>query len=90
MPRFKNYTKKLARPFQQVVLDAAEEIASNPEIGERKKGDLESFRVYKFMMNRQLTLIAYKLERDSIILYQIGPHENIYSKLKKYVKEIGV
>jgi len=38
---------------------------------------------------RQLTLIAYKVENDSIVLYQVGPHENFYKNLKKYLKETG-
>jgi mRNA-degrading endonuclease RelE of RelBE toxin-antitoxin system len=36
-----------------------------------------------------LTLMAYKVENDSIFLYQVGPHENFYKNLKKYLKEIG-
>ena len=89
MPRFKNYVKKLPRPFQQVILDAVEDIVVNIEVGELKKGDLEGFRVHKFTMGRQLTLIAYKVENDSLVLYQVGPHENFYKNLKKYLKEIG-
>lgn len=69
MPPFKKYVKKLPRHIQQVVLDAVEDIVANPTIGESKKGDLEGFRVYKFSMGRQLTLMAYKLENDSLILF---------------------
>jgi len=87
MPPFKKYVKKLPRHFQLAVLDAVEEIVSNASIGESKRGDLEGFRVYKFSMGRQLTLLAYKLENDSLILYQAGPHENFYRDLKKYLKE---
>ena len=58
-------------------------------VGELKKGDFEGFRVHKFKMVRQLTLMAYKLENDSLVLYQVGPHENFYRNLKKYLKEIG-
>ena len=89
MPRFKNYVKKLPRHFQQVILDAVEDVLANPDIGEIKKGDLAGFRVHKFKMVRQLTLLAYKVENDSLVLYQVGPHENLYKNLKKYLKEIG-
>lgn len=89
MPRFKRFIKKLPRHFQQVVLDAVEDVLADPEVGELKKGDLEGFRVYKFIMVRQLTLMAYKLENDSLVLYQVGPHENFYRNLKKYLREIG-
>jgi len=61
MPRFKNYVKKLPRPFQQVILDAVEGVVANPEVGDLKKGDLAGFRVHKFRMGRQLTLMAYRI-----------------------------
>jgi len=89
MPRFKRYVKKLPRQFQQVILDTVEEVLADPEVGQLKKGDLEGFRVHKFTMGRQLTLIAYKLENNSLVLYQVGPHENFYKNLKRYLKEIG-
>ena len=89
MPRFKKYVKKLPRHLQQVILDAVEDVISDTEIGELKKGDLKGLMVHKFMMGRQLILIAYKVENDSIVLYQAGPHENFYKNLKKYLKEIG-
>jgi mRNA-degrading endonuclease RelE of RelBE toxin-antitoxin system len=87
MPSFKKYVKRLPRHFQQVVLDAVEDVLSDTAIGESKRGDLEGFRVYKFTMGRQLTLMAYRVENDSLILYQAGPHENFYRDLKKYLKE---
>jgi mRNA-degrading endonuclease RelE of RelBE toxin-antitoxin system len=89
MPRFKKYVKKLPRHLQQVILDAVEDVLSDTEVGDLKKGDLNGFRVHKFTMSHQLILMAYKLESDSLILYQAGPHENFYKNLKKYLKEIG-
>ncbi len=71
-------------------MDTVEEVLTDPKIGQLKKGDLEGFRVLKFTMGRQLTLIAYKIENDSLVLYQVGPHENFYKNLKRYLKEIGV
>jgi len=89
MPRFKKYVKKLPRPFQQVILDEVEDILANPDVGEPKKGDLAGFRVHKFTLNRQLTLMAYKAEDDFLVLYQVGPHGNFYKNLKRYLKEMG-
>lgn len=66
-----------------------EDVLADPDVGELKKGDLEGFRVHKFTMIRQLTLMAYKLENDFLVLYQVGPHENFYRNLKKYLREIG-
>jgi len=89
MARFKKYVKKLPRHFQQVILDAVEDVVANTEVGEPKKGDLEGIQVYKFTMSRQLILMAYKVENDCLVLYQAGPHENFYRDLKKYLKETG-
>ena len=89
MPRFKKYAKKLPRHLQQVILDAVEDVLSDTEVGELKKGNLNGFRVHKFTMGHQLLLMAYKVENDSLVLYQAGPHENFYKSLKKYLKEIG-
>jgi mRNA-degrading endonuclease RelE of RelBE toxin-antitoxin system len=89
MPRFKKYVKKLPRHLQQIILDAVEDTLTDTEIGELKKGDLNGFRVHKFTMGNQLILMAYKVESDSLILYQVGPHENFYKNLKRYLKEIG-
>ena len=70
-------------------MDTVEEVLADPKLGQLKKGDLEGFRVHKFTMGRQLTLIAYKVENDSLVLYQVGSHENFYKNLKRYLKEIG-
>ncbi|MBL6996545.1 type II toxin-antitoxin system RelE/ParE family toxin [Desulfobacula sp.] len=88
MPRFKKYAKKLPRHLQQVILDAVEDVLSDTKVGELKKGDLDGFRIHKFTMNHQLILMAYKVENNFLILYQVGPHENFYKNLKRYLKEI--
>jgi hypothetical protein len=70
-----------------------------PTIGEAKTGDLQGIRVYKFTHNRQQYLMAYRPPTDEEIkaedhrievlyidFYQVGPHENFYAALKKYLK----
>ena len=89
MPRFKKYVKKLPRHLQQVILDEVEDVLADPDIGELKRGDLAGFKVHKFTMNQQLTLMAYKAENDLLLLYQVGPHENFYNNLKRYLKVRG-
>jgi len=42
--------------------NALKDIIANPEIGEKKQGDLSWLRVHKFKMLRQLTLIGYTVE----------------------------
>ncbi len=81
---FRKFVKKQSRPFQLAIEDEVENILNNPDIGEAKKGDLSRFRGYKF--KGQQFLIAYLLEKNNIILYMIGNHENFYLKLKKYLK----
>jgi len=76
MPPFKKYIKKLPRHFQQVILDAVEDVLTDTDVGELKTGDLKGIQVYKFTMGHQLTLLAYKVQNDSLILYQAGLHEN--------------
>lgn len=83
-PTFKHQSKKLHQN-QKISLDEAiRNIISNPETGELKKGDLSGVRVYKFKMQKQLTLIAYEFldTKMELILLALGSHENFYSNLK--------
>ena len=86
-PPFKKYVKKQARPLQLAIEDEVEKVIENPEIGETKRGDLREFRVYKLALKKQQLLIAYRVFTNEILFYMIGPHENFYRNLKKYVKE---
>ena len=80
--------KKQTRPFQLVIEDEVEKIAINPDIGKSKKGDLTGFRVQKFSFKSQKFLIAYRLRGTEIVFFKIGPHENFYRELKKYLREV--
>ena len=57
----------------------------NPQIGDRKAGDLIGVRVYKFKMANQLNLLAYVYEDEvlTLTLHAIGSHENFYRDLKQ-------
>ena len=82
---FKKSVKKL-RANQKADLDkAVQEIIKDPSIGQSKSGDLSHVRVYKFKMVKQLTLIAYSYEDQTITLtlLALGGHENFYRDLKK-------
>ena len=85
---FKKFVKKQTRPLQLVIEDEVEKIAFNPDIGKVKKGDLTGFRVQTFSYGSQKFLIAYFIQGDEILFYKIGPHENFYRELKKYLKEV--
>ena len=82
---WKRKVKKLHPQQKQSLDNAVREIAENPKVGQLKKGILKNVRVYKFSMNKQLTLCAYiHPEEDRIILLDIGTHENFYRELEHH------
>ncbi len=82
---FKNDLKRLYKNQKRDLAQAIEAIINNPLIGDTKTADLQSYRVYKFRMNQQLTLLAYTFESNTITLTLItfGSHENFYRNLKR-------
>ena len=85
-PTFKKSVKKL-KPNQKSELDIAiKALMAKPSLGEQKKGDLAFLRVYKFKMNRQLTLIGYSFDDGTLTLelMALGSHENFYRDLKRH------
>jgi mRNA-degrading endonuclease RelE of RelBE toxin-antitoxin system len=84
-PTFRKAVKKL-KPNQKKELDTAvKALMANPELGEQKKGDLAFLRVYKFKMNKQLTLLGYSFDDGTLILelMVLGSHENFYRDIKR-------
>lgn len=96
---FRSFVKKAHKPLQLAIADAVDDVCERPYDGERKIGDLAGFWVWKFWFNRQQYLIAYRppregasgLQIDLVIIdfYKVGPHENFYNELKRYLKELG-
>ena len=85
-PVFGRKLKKI-KPRQKKELDAAVlDILSDPDIGEKKVGDLAGVLVHKFKMNKQLTLLSYTYSATEINLLTFGSHENFYRELKQYRK----
>lgn len=64
MPAFKKAAKKLHQNQIVLVEDAIDKIVDDPKMGELKKGDLASIRVYKFYINHQMMLLAYFYDGD--------------------------
>ena len=58
---------------------------TKPTIGEQKKGNLAFLCVYKFKMNKLLTLLGYNFDDGTLILELIalGSHENFYRDIKR-------
>ena len=78
--------KKLTQISLIADTDAAvEAVAENPDVGERKKGDLGQLWVYKFRSQGQLYVLGYTREEAVRLIYleALGPHENFYRDLKR-------
>lgn len=60
----------------------------NPEIGREKRGVLMGVFVHKFKINAVQYLLAYRFQGKEVLeLVMIGPHENYYRELEKYIKD---
>jgi len=84
--RFARVYKKLTQISLIADTDAAvDAVAKNPDVGERKKGDLGQLWVYKFRSQGQLYLLGYTREDTVRLIYleALGPHENFYRDLKR-------
>jgi hypothetical protein len=57
---------------------------AKPTLGEQKKGNLAFLRVYKFKMNKQLTLLGYSFNDGTLTLelMTLGAHEKFYRNIK--------
>lgn len=82
--RFGRVYKKLYRNVLVDVDEAVRVIAENPDVGERKRGDLSELFVYKFRSQNQLYLLGYTRDDEVCLIYleAVGPHENFYRDLK--------
>ncbi len=83
--RFARAYKKLHDNVVATVDDAVEVVSENPDVGEKKKGDLARLWVYKFRSQGQLYLLGYTREDELRLIYleAVGPHENFYRDLKR-------
>lgn len=85
-------TKRFARAYKKLHdnmvddVDAAiAAVAEEPNIGEKKKGDLSELWVHKFRCLGQIYLLGYTREDGVRLIYleALGPHENFYRDLKR-------
>ena len=83
--RFARQYKKLHDNIAADVDDAVQVVAENPDVGEKKKGDLAQLLVYKFHSQGQLYLLGYTVDEGVRLVYleAVGPHENFYRDLKR-------
>jgi mRNA interferase RelE/StbE len=84
--RFARVYKKLTHPTLIADTDAAvATVAYDPDVGERKKGDLAQLWVHKFRSQGQLYLLGYTRDDAVRLIYleALGPHENFYRDVKR-------
>lgn len=83
--RFSRAYKKLHDNVAADVDTAAAQVAKDPSVGERKKGDLADLYVYKFRSQSQLYLLGYTVDDDIrlVFLEAVSPHENFYRDLNR-------
>ena len=61
-------------------------ISKDPSIGEEKRGDLRGIFVHKFRIKATEYLLAYRMVGEDLELIMMGPHEDYYRDLTKYLK----
>jgi mRNA-degrading endonuclease RelE of RelBE toxin-antitoxin system len=85
--RFSRQYKKLHDNIAVDVDAAIDHVQQNPEIGDSKKGDLATLRVFKFRSDGQLYLLGYTLDDTVWLVYleSVGSHENVYRDLKRHL-----
>jgi len=83
---FERKVKKFSKRQKLQLDEQVKLIAENPTIGSEKKGDLLGIYVHKFKIKTIQYLLAYRFVTEDLELIMIGPHENYYRDLKKYLK----
>lgn len=83
-PTFLKTVKKLHPNQKKSVDKAVLAISGDTKAGIAKVGDLEGIAIYKFRVNDQKWLLAYRvISKKSVKLLLVGPHENFYRDLKR-------
>ena len=83
---FAQKVKRLPKQEKEELDRAIRTISENPFIGEEKKGDLRGIFVHKLALKTTQYLLAYRMVGEDLELIMIGPHENYYRELKRYLK----
>ena len=83
-PIFERAVKKLHKQQKATLDEAVRTIVGQPEAGEPKVGDLAGVQVYEFRMGNLLCLLGCRvLDKNTLKLLMVGPHENFYRGLKR-------
>lgn len=84
---FEQKVKKFNQAQKKVLDEQIKIIIENPTVGNEKKGDLSEVYVHKFKIKTIQYLLAYRFSEERLELIMIGPHQNYYRDLKKYLKK---
>jgi mRNA interferase RelE/StbE len=84
---FEQRVKRFNQAQKMILDEQIRLILENPNIGDEKKGDLSEGYVHKFKIKTILYLLAYRFNEERLELIMIGPHQNYYRDLKKYMKK---
>ena len=84
-PLFYRTVKKFKKNEKKILDNQIKRIVDNPNIGVQKSGALKEIFVHKFKVKTLQYLLAYRKNKDQIELIMIGPHENYYRDLHKYL-----
>jgi len=83
---FEQKVKKFSKAQKLELDEQIKQIMKDPSIGTEKKGDLRGIHIHKFKIKTTEYLLAYRIVDDNFELIMIGPHQNYYQDLKKYIK----
>ena len=83
---FEQKVKRFSSAEKTALDKEIKEIMKDPFLEEEKKGDLRDIYVHKFKIKTIQYLLSYRMVGDDLELIMIGPHENYYRDLKKYLK----
>ena len=83
---FAQKVKKLSKAEKTTLDTEIKKNIADPELGIEKKGDLRGVFVHKFKIKSTQHLLAYRFTKTALELIMLGPHENYYRDLKKYLK----
>ena len=87
-------TKRFARTYKKlhgnmiVFVDSAiAEVSINPDLGDKKKGDLSALWVHKFRCQGQLYLLGYTRDDEIKLIWleALGSHENFVSGHQAFI-----
>lgn len=84
---FARSIRKFRKQAKNILDQQVRTIVNNPSIGQEKRGELKDVFVYKFKIHTTQYLLSYRLgDPETLELIMIGPHENYYRDLEKYLR----